>query len=432
MKFLARFELQKHNTTVTKEFIAGMTTFFAMLYIIPVNATIMSATGMPFDALVTATALITVFATLLNGLWANTPIAMSVGMGLNAYFTYSLVLSMKIPWQSALGIVFVSGILYLIIALTPIRAWIINTIPLDIKRATSAGIGAFIAFIGLKEMGIIVASKATLITLGDLNNPHILLSLFGLFVALIFSMLRIKAALMLSIVLTTLLAWISGVSPIGSHFISMPASVSPIAFKMDIKSILTLAMLPFIVTFLITDIFDTIGTLIGVGLRAKLFNEKDSKELQKTMQADAVATVVSGAMGVTSSTAFIESAAGVEEGGRTGLSAVFTAMFFLLPLFFLPFFKSIPSFAIYPILVAVGSYMFSELKHIDYTDDATKYATFFIVLMMPLTYSITNGLMIGAFIYVLIKLFNKEFSVLKSAMGLMSFIAIILFFVLRS
>jgi len=430
MGILKRFELEKHNTTVTKEFVAGLTTFFAMLYIIPVNSTIMSNTGMSFDALVTATALMTIFATLITGLWANTPIAMSVGMGLNAYFTFGLVLGMKIPWQTALGIVFISGILYVLIALTPIRKWIIDTIPLDIKRATSAGIGAFIAFIGLKEMGVIVSDPATLVKLGDLSNSHILLGIFGLFVALVLSMLRIRAALIISIVATSVLAWITGVSKMSTDFISMPASITPIAFHMDIKSALQISMIPFIITFLVTDIFDTIGTLIGVGLRAKLFSKEDSKELQKTMETDAVATLVSGVAGVSSTTAFIESAAGVEEGGRTGLTAVFTALLFILPLFFLPFFKSIPSFAIYPVLVVVGSYMFSELKNIDYSDSATKYATFFIVLMMPLTYSITNGLMIGAFIYVLIKLFQRDWSVFKSAMFLMSLIAVILFFVL--
>jgi len=430
MNFLKRFELEKHNTTVSKEFIAGMTTFFAMLYIIPVNATIMHDAGMPFGALVTATAVMTIFATLITGLWANTPIAMSVGMGINAYFTYGLVLGMKIPWQTALGIIFLSGILYVLIAITPIRKWIIETIPMDIKRATSAGIGAFIAFIGLEEMHIIVASHDTLVELGNLSSPQVLLGIFGLFVALILSMLKIRAALMLSIVATTLLAWITGVSKISTEFISMPASMAPIAFKMDVKSALEFSMIPLIVTFLITDIFDTIGTLIGVGLRAKLFDEKDSKKLQKTLETDAVSTLVSGVAGVSSTTAFIESATGVEEGGRTGLTAVFTALLFILPLFFLPFFEAIPGFAIYPILVVVGSYMFSELKYISYEDEATKYATFFIVLMMPLTYSITNGLMIGSFVYVLIKLFQKDWSVLKSAMGLMALISIILFFVL--
>jgi len=427
MNLLKRFELEKNNTTVLKEFVAGLTTFFAMLYIIPVNSTIMSQTGMPFDALVTATALMTIIATFANGIWANTPIAMSVGMGLNAYFTFTLVLGMKIPWQSALGVVFISGVLYVIIALTPIRRWIINTIPLDIKRATSAGIGAFIALIGLKEMGVIVPSSSTLVTLGNLTDTHILFGLGGLFVALVLSMLRVRAALILSIFITSIVAWISGVSELPKELLCTPASIAPIAFEMDVKSALTLSFIPIIVTFLITDIFDTIGTLIGVGLRANLFKGNDSIELQKTMEADAAATAISGVVGVTSTTAFIESAAGVEEGGRTGLSAVFTALLFILPLFFLPLFEAIPSFAIYPILIVVGTMMFSELGNINYEDYAIKYATFFIVIMMPLTYSITNGLMIGAFVYVLIKIFQKEFSVFKTAMGLMALIAIVLF-----
>jgi len=427
---LDRFKLQQNGTTIKKEFIAGLTTFVAMLYIIPVNAGIMSQAGIPFDALVSATALITIIATIANGLWANTPIAMSVGMGLNAYFTFGLVIGMKIPWQTALGVVFISGVLYVLIALTPIRRWIIDTIPLDIKRASSAGIGAFIALIGLKEMGIIVSSKATLVTLGDISDPHILFGLFGLVVALLLSILKIRGALILSILITSSLAWISGFSPLPKEVVSAPASISDIAFELDIKDALSLILLPAIITFLITDIFDTIGTLVGVGLRADLFKDNNSTKLQKTMEADAASTVVSGLFGVTSSTAFIESATGIEEGGRTGLSAVFTGLLFILPLFFLPIFEAIPSFAIYPILIIVGSLMFSELGRIDYSDDAVKYATFFIVLMMPLTYSITNGLMIGAFVYSAIKLFKKEFDVLMSAMGLMALIAILLFGVL--
>jgi AGZA family xanthine/uracil permease-like MFS transporter len=427
---LDRFKLQQNGTTIKKEFIAGLTTFVAMLYIIPVNAGIMSQAGIPFDALVSATALITIIATIANGLWANTPIAMSVGMGLNAYFTFGLVIGMKIPWQTALGVVFISGVLYVLIALTPIRRWIIDTIPLDIKRASSAGIGAFIALIGLKEMGIIVSSKATLVTLGNMSDPRILFGLFGLVVALLLSILKIRGALILSILITSSLAWISGFSPLPKEVVSAPASISDIAFELDIKDALSLILLPAIITFLITDIFDTIGTLVGVGLRADLFKDNNSTKLQKTMEADAASTVVSGLFGVTSSTAFIESATGIEEGGRTGLSAVFTGLLFILPLFFLPIFEAIPSFAIYPILIIVGSLMFSELGRIDYSDDAIKYATFFIVLMMPLTYSITNGLMIGAFVYSAIKLFKKEFDVLMSAMGLMALIAILLFGVL--
>jgi len=422
------FQLKRHNTTPIREFIAGSTTFFAMLYIIPVNATILHASGMPFDALVSATILMTVIATMITALWANTPIAMSVGMGLNAYFSYGLVLGMKIPWQSALGVVFLSGVLYLIIALTPLRAWIIKTIPMDIKRATSAGIGAFIAFIGLKEMGLIIDSPATLVQLGHLGDEKVLLAIFSLFTALVLSMLKVRGALILSIFITSLLAWVIGVSPAPKEIFSMPASIAPIFLEMDITAAFTLAMIPVILTFLLTDIFDTIGTLIGVGLRAELFQEDEPQALERTMQSDALATILSGVCGVTSTTAFIESATGVEEGGRTGLSSFFTALLFLLPLFLLPLFEAIPSYTIYPVLVVVGSYMFSELGNIDYKDDAIKYATFFLVIMMPLTYSITNGLLIGAFVYVVIKLFKKEFNVLQSAMGLMALLAVILFY----
>ena len=427
---LKMFKLEQNSTTIKQEFIAGLTTFFAMLYIIPVNATIMSKAGMPFDALVTATALVTILSTIGSGIWANTPIATSVGMGLNAYFTFGLVIGMKIPWQSALGVVFISSILYFIITLTPLRRWIINTIPLDIKRATSAGIGAFIALIGLKEMGIVISSQDTLVTLGNLRDPHVLFGLFSFIVALLLSIFKIRGALILSILVTSALAWISGFSPVPKEFVSLPASLSAIAFELNIKDALSLALIPVIMTFLITNIFDTIGTLVGLGLRAKLFKDNDSTALQKTMEADAASTIICGLAGVTSTSPFIESATGIEEGGKTGLSTVFTGLLFILPLFFLPIFEAIPSFTIYPILVIVGSLMFSELGNIDYNDTAVKYAAFFIVLMMPLTYSITNGLMIGAFVYTVIRVFEKKYDVLRSAMGLMALIAILLFGVL--
>lgn len=430
MRFLQRFDLQNNNTTIKKEFIAGFTTFFAMLYIIPVNATIMSESGMLFSALVSATAFITILATIVSGFWSNTPIAMSVGMGLNAYFSFGLVMGMKLPWQTALGVVFLSGVLYMIITLTPIRRWIINTIPLDIKRAASAGIGAFVALIGLKQMGVIIDSEATLVSIGNMHDPKVLFGLFGLLSALIFTILKLRAALILSILLTSVTAWTIGFSPLPTHMFDAPASIAPIFMEMDIKAALSLSFIPVIITFLVTDIFDTIGTLIGVGLRAELFKKEDSTPLQKTMEADAAATVLSGVIGVTSTTAFIESAAGVEEGGRTGLSAVFTGLLFTLPLFFLPLFEAIPSFAIYPVLVIVGALMFSELGNIDYSDQAVKYTTFFIVLMMPLTYSITDGLMFGALVYVVVSLVQKRFDVLKTAMGLMSVIGILLLFVL--
>ncbi|MEA1919541.1 MAG: NCS2 family permease [Campylobacterota bacterium] len=426
---MKRFALQAHHTNVKTELIAGLTTFFAMLYIIPVNASIMSASGMPFGALVTATAVMTIFASILNGLWANTPVAMSVGMGLNAYFSFVLVNVMKIPWETALGIVFISGVLYVILSLTPLRQWMIETIPIDIKRALSAGIGAFIAFIGLKEMGIIVNSDATLVSLGNLKDPAVLLGLFGVTLALFFTIKKYKGALVLSIIITASVAWFFGLKELPQTLLSMPASMMPIALHVDIVSAFSWALIPVIITFLVTDIVDTLGTLAGVGMRAGMFEEHRSKELEKTIQADSVATAVSGLVGVTSTTAFIESAAGVEEGGRTGLSAVVTGLLFILPLFMLPLFEAIHSNAIYPVLVIVGALMFSELKAIDYSDPAVMFSTFFIVMMMPLTYSITNGLMMGAFVYVLVSLFQGHFTKARGAMGLLSLIGIVLFFI---
>jgi len=424
------FKLKEHNTTVGTEVKAGMTTFMAMLYIIPVNASIMSASGMPYDALITATAVMTIFASILNGFWANTPIAMSVGMGLNAYFSFGLVKGMGIPWQSALGIVFVSGILYILISMTPVRRWMIETISMDIKRAVSAGIGAFIAFIGLEQSKMIINSPSTLVTLGDFKDPHVLLALLGLFLALFFTLKKYKGGLILSIVLTTMTAWIFGIEKLPDAFISLPASMAPIAFELDIPSVLTLSMLPVILIFLITDLFDTLGTLTGVGMRADLFKGKNSLPLQRTIEADAVATVFSGLAGVTSTTAFIESAAGVEEGGRTGLSAVVVGLLFILSLFFLPFFKAIPSNAIYPILIVVGMMMFSELQHINYRDNAVKFSTFFIVLGMPLTYSITDGLLLGSLVFVSVRIIEGKFREIGIAMSVLAAVALLVFFVL--
>ena len=424
------FKLKAHNTTVSTEVRAGMTTFIAMLYIVPVNASIMSAAGMPYDALITATAVMTIFASILSGLWANTPVAMSVGMGLNAYFSFGLVKGMGIPWQSALGIVFVSGVLYIVISMTPLRRWMIETIPLDIKRSVSAGIGAFIAFIGLEQSKIIVSNSSTLVTIGDFKDPHILLALFGLFLALFFTIKRYKSALILSIAITTVSAWILHIEKVPESFISMPSSMAPIVFQLDIGSVLTLSMLPVILIFLITDLFDTLGTLTGVGMRAHLFDGKNSVPLQRTIEADAVATMFSGLLGVTSTTAFIESAAGVEEGGRTGLSAVVVGLLFILTLFFLPFFQAIPPNAIYPILVVIGIMMFSELQHIDFQDNAVKFSTFFIVLGMPLMYSITNGLLLGALVFTFVKIVEGKYREIGIAMSVLAVVALLVFFVL--
>ena len=418
---LGMFQLKERGTDVKTEVRAGFTTFLTMMYIVPVNAIIMGKTGMDMSAIMTATALITIISTVLNGLWANTPIAMSVGMGLNAYFTFGLVLGMKLPWQTALGIVFISGALFVILSFTRFRVWVMQSVPKDLRRAISAGIGAFIAFIGLKEMGIVVANKATLVSLGHLSDPHVLLGIFGLFVAFAFYTWRVKGAFILSILLTSIVGWSFGLGQLPTSLFSMPASISPIFLKLDIMGALSLSLIPVIITFLITDMFDSLGTLAGVGYRAGLF-EDDSKELQKTLEVDAVATSLGALLGVSTTTSFIESASGVEEGGRTGLTAVATGLFFILTLFMLPLFKSIPANAIYPILVMVGVLMFTELENINFKDIPTAISAFIITLMMPLTYSITNGLSLGFIAYLFLLLVRGEFK--RINIGVVSIAAI--------
>jgi len=428
---IKRFNLKEHNTTVKTEFLAGLTTFLTMMYIVPVNGFILSDAGLPMGAVVTATALITILATIFNGFWSNTPIAMSVGMGLNAYFSYGLVLGMQLPWQTALGIVFLSGLIFVILSFTKFRIWIMTSIPMDLRRAVSAGIGAFIAFIGLKQMGIIVENKATLVALGDLSNPNILLGILGLFLALAFYNFRVKGAFIIAILITSLVGWSFGIGDAPTSLIGFPESIAPIYMQLDIMSALTLALLPVIITFLITDMFDTLGTLTGVGTRANLFQseKKEDKALEKTLEADAIATVAGSLVGVSTTTSFVESASGVEEGGRTGLTAVFTGMFFILTLFLLPLFKSIPPNAIYPVLVVVGILMFTELGNINFktNDLSITSSVFLIVIMMPLTYSITNGFAAGFIVYTSLKLLKGEFKDLNLGLITITLISLLVF-----
>ncbi|NLK66558.1 MAG: NCS2 family permease [Campylobacteraceae bacterium] len=424
------FKLKKHGTNVKTEFNAGFTTFLTMIYIVPVNAIIMSNAGLPMDALITSTALITIFATVLNGIIANTPIAMSVGMGLNAYFTFGLVQGMGIPWETALGVVFLSGFIFLVLSFTQFRVWVLKSIPMDLRRAISAGIGAFISFVGLKEMGLIVHSDATLVTLGDLSDTNTLLGVFGLLMVMTFWALKIKGAFIIAVLITSIFAWVFGISPYPTEFFSLPSSISPIFFKLDILSAFSLALLPAIITFFITQLFDSLGTLSGVGNRANLFDDEEGmKKFEKTLMVDATASTAGSFLGVSTTTAFAESASGVEEGGRTGLTSVFTGLFFTLTLFMLPLFKAIPPNAIYPVLVMVGVMMFSELAKIDFSSQATNVAAFFIVMLMPLTYSITTGLAFGFVAYFFVRLVKREFEEINLGIVTLAAISMLAFIV---
>ena len=426
------FKLKQNGTSVKTELSAGLTTFLTMMYIVPVNAIIMSKTGMPMDALITATALITIIATVLNGLWANTPVAMSVGMGLNAYFTFGLVLGMQIPWQTALGVVFISGIIFVVLSFTNFRIWVLKSIPSDVRRSISAGIGAFIAFVGLQQMGVVVNNDAVLVGLGNLKDPNVILGFVGLFFVILFWAWKVKGAFIIAVFTTSVIAWVFGIAPYPKEFISLPASISPIFLELDIMGALSFALFPVIVTFFVTDLFDSIGTLAGVGNRAGIFDENNQKgveKLEKTLEADAAATLAGSLIGVSTTTSFAESASGVEEGGKTGLTAVFCGLFFVLTIFMLPLFKAIPSNAIYPILVMVGVLMFSELGNINFKDPAITISTFLIVILMPLTYSITTGLSFGFMAYLLVRLMRREWEYVNIGVIVLALISFIVFLV---
>lgn len=429
------FKLKENGTCVRTELVAGLTTFLTMIYIIPVNASIMSNAGMPFDALIVATALITMITTAFNAFYANTPVAMSVGMGLNAYFTFGVCVAKGLAWQSALGAVFVSGFIFLLLAFTNFRLWIIKSIPSSLRHAICAGIGAFIAFLGLQQMGVVVRNDSVLVGLGDITSGKVLFSLFSLVLILFLWAIRLKAAFIIGILLSAITAWAFDIdgAAFPKELFSLPNfdtqdGFGAIFLKLDIASALNLAMIPIILTFFITQLFDSIGTITGVGARGRIFESKDGeKKLGCTLISDATGSAVGGFLGTSTVTAFVESSTGVESGGRTGLTALVVAVCFGLCLFLLPFFKAIPASSIYPVLVMVGILMFMEVANIDFKDPAMAVASFFIIIMMPLTYSITTGFAFGFIAYALMRLFARQWDKLNLGILSLSLISLMVF-----
>ncbi|XAK24330.1 NCS2 family permease [Campylobacter coli] len=427
------FKLKENGTNVRTEVVAGLTTFLAMVYIIPVNSSIVGNTGMPIEALITATALITIVATAFNAFFANTPVAMSVGMGLNAYFTFAVCLGQKIPWQSALGAVFISSVIFLILSFTSFRLWVIRNIPKDLRLAICAGIGCFIAFLGLSQMGIISSNKDTLVSIGNFKNPHVLFGIFTLILIIFFWAIKLRGAFILGVLISSIIAWIFGIdnASFPEQIFSLPNfsnenGLGAIFLELDIKSALNIAMIPIILTFFITQLFDSIGTITGIGERGKIFDDAKNgeKKLGKTLMADATGSAL-GALGGTSTvTAFVESTTGVESGGRTGLTALVVAICFAFTLFLLPLFKAIPANAIYPVLVMVGILMFMEVKNIDFKDSAIAVASFFTIIMMPFAYSITTGFAFGFLSYLLVRIFKREWDKINLGIIVLSLISL--------
>ena len=400
------FQLKEHRTDVRTEVLAGATTFLSMAYITVVNPAILSDAGMDFGAVFVATCLAAAVGSLIMGVWANYPIAQAPGMGQNAFFTYGVVLGLGHTWEAALGAVFVSGIIFVILSLLPVREWLINAIPRNLKLGISAGIGLFLGFIALKNAGIVSDNPATLVALGDLTSPgaFICLAAFALIAAL--TARGISGAVIIGMMIATILGIVSGVSEY-KGLISTPPSVDPVLFKFDLLAVLDISMVTVVVTMLLVDVFDTAGTLVGVASRADLLDEEGKlPRLGRALISDSTATVVGGLVGTSSTTSYIESAAGVESGGRTGLVAVTVSGLFLLCLFLAPLAQTIPAFATAAALLFVACIMARSLADLDW-DDLTESAPAIVcALGMPLSFSIADGIGLGFITYVAVKVMS--------------------------
>lgn len=425
------FELDKNKTSIKTEVIAGITTFMTMAYILAVNPGILSATGMDKSAIFTATALSAIVATLVMALWAKLPFALAPGMGLNAFFAFTVVLGMGYSWQFALTAVFLEGIIFLILTAFNIRELIVNSIPLNLKHAVSAGIGLFIAFIGLQGAGVIVNNDATLVSLGDITQPAAFVALAGVIVTGVLLVKKVKGALLIGIFFATVVGIPFHVTNLpDTSIVSAPPSIKPIFWQFDFSQIFTLDMLVVLFTFLFVDMFDTVGTLVGVSSKADMLT-KDGKvpRVKQALFADAIGTTVGSMFGTSTVTTYVESAAGVAEGGKTGLTSLTTAGMFVIALFFAPLFTMIPSAATAPALILVGLFMLSPILKINLDDFTESIPAFFTIIMMPLTYSIAEGIVFGMLSYVLLKLLTGKLKDISIVMFVIAILFIIKFFV---
>ena len=411
------FEFERYGTDLNTEILAGLTTFMTMAYILFVNPAILSdAMGKEaFNSLVAVTALSAGITTILMGLYAKKPFALAPGMGLNGYFTYSVVLGMGYDWRVALAAVFVEGLIFIVLSVTKVRSAVIHAIPISQKYAVGAGIGLFLTFIGLNDVGLInAATKKGVLLFTGLNAQALisksgLLFLFGLLLTAILISYRIKGALLISILTTAILGWITGAAPWPHHLFSTP-DISYTFLKLDLKGLLNVGALGVIFAFFMVDFFDTLGTVTGLSAKAGYLTE-DGKvpDAEKILLTDAIGTTLGALLGTSTVTTYIESAAGIEEGGRTGMTALVTGLLFLgIGLFIAPLAGAIPSFATAPALVIVGYYMMSTIKEIDFSDPAEAIPAFLVVMSIPFTYSISAGIGLGFISYAVIKAFKGE------------------------
>ncbi len=422
------FSLKKHQTSVRQEVVGGTTTFLTMAYIIFINPSILGDTGMDKDAIFTVTCVAAFIGTLLAAFWAKVPFAMAPGMGLNAFFTYTLVLGQGVSWQTALGIVFLSGVCFLILTLLGLREKIVDAIPLSLRLATSAGIGLFISFIGFKNMGLVVAHPATLVGIGEFDWP-LFLGFVGLLITVVFEVKKVRGGILLGIIISTILGIVMGIVTLPSQLVSMPPSMAPIAFQLDIAGAFNIAFLGAIFSFMFVDLFDSLGTVVACAMEAKMTDEKGRiPRLGKILEADSLASIIGAVLGTSTTTTYVESASGIAQGARTGLASVITALLFIIALFFAPIIGIVPEWATAPALVIVGIYMFRNIKHINFNDLVEGVPAFLTIILMPLTYSISVGLSFGFVVYVVLAVLTgtpSRVSVVMWFIGVLSLINLI-------
>lgn len=401
------FHLKEHNTTVRTELVAGLTTFMTMAYIIFVNPSTVAQAGMPAEGVLIATAVSAALATLLMAFLSNYPFALAPGMGLNAYFTYGVVIGLGWTWQEALGAVFISGVIFLLLTFSKVRESIINSIPMGLKSGISAGIGLFITFIGLANAGIVVNNDATLVGLGNPTDPNVLLAFFGIIITVVLITKKVPGAILWGIIVSTIVAVVTGITKAPQGFIALP-DFTPwmdILGKMDIAGAWEKGILSVVFSFLFVDFFDTAGTLVGVSQQAGFLDKNGNlPKAGRALMADSIGTITGAFFGTPTVTTYVESASGVAVGGRTGLTGVVVAVLFLLSLFFIPVIGIVPAAATAPALIIVGAMMMQSVLHLKWDDFSEVMPAFLAMITMPLTYSISTGIAIGFVAYPIIKI----------------------------
>ena len=404
------FKLQDNNTTIKKEFLAGFTTFITMAYIIFVNPQMMAASGMNLEASFVGTCIAAAIACFAMGFYSNWPVGLAPGMGLNAFFTYTVVGEMGYSWEVALGAVFLAGILFVLISVTPLRQWMLNSIPMNLRIAMGAGVGLFVGFIGLKTGGIIIQNEATFLSLGSFKNIETLLAAIGFLLILILAIRKITGAIIIGVLVVTISALLLGLVEFNG-IVSSPPNLKPILLKLDILGAIDVAMISVIISFLFVNLFDTAGTLLGVASRANLIQDSGKIiNLDNALKADSTASVAGSLFGCSPVTSYVESSAGVEAGGRTGLTAVTIGLFFLIAIFFSPIASIVPSYATAGALVYVAILMLGGMERLDWADNTELLPALIMIIMIPLTFSIANGIAIGFISYVVLKLAAKKAS----------------------